>query len=29
MSCDVLEVLGVGFNKLGDYNIVATGETNK
>jgi hypothetical protein len=29
VSCDMLEVLGFGFNKLGDYNIVATGKTNK
>jgi hypothetical protein len=29
VSFDMLEVLGFGFNKLGDYNIVATAETNK
>ena len=27
VSFDILEVLGFGFHKLGDYNIVASGET--
>jgi hypothetical protein len=29
VSFNILEVLGFGFQKLGDYNIVANGETIK
>ena len=29
VSFNILEVIGFGFQKLGDYNIVANGETVK